>query len=691
MSITLTSLGGKDLNPAWLETRLEKGQRLGRATGIGSETASRHGRWPAFNAHTREVHRVTVVHRIDKDSAAADEQRLRGYLYDGRVGEATLVFDEEGVTKEMTAVPETMERHPSIDAGCSQPTIFRGTWLITSPIAYKQTATTTGPTALSSGSPSVAPAVAGNTATEKVTYTLDPTDVLAGSAGHYKRAQKTVVNRAPRPLVNWPVLVAEGWSHSTIVTATDSLASGDDVWVLAGGRRIPRWAHDAASRGFNTANTDIWVNLTLPAGRKWTLRAAAAGGATTLQLEELPTSMPSLPFMVVVNNGSSEETIAVTAIDEDRRELTVERGQRGTSVLALSASHELWWAPAAGHIDIIWGWSNAPAPHYIDDRHKPMILESSVACDNETWTYEDFYETPASGDTSNRYARPGSWISRALGSYDRERKTGDGDQFWRWVATSNGTPASAVGLEYQSKGAIGGRPLMDRWEMHSPIGISGYELELVCSTIKYYDSGSDDLEASVGIYHRAIDGSEELVERHDASGNLDGTGGTITITPAIPVLTIGARVEPFDPKTWEQATLIALEPDDGDGWTITDAEVTFAADERVLIAGSMTAHNIYMIGRPEEPASLTTGEGSVEITGVVLRLTEELELDAFEQEGKVTGAEVDRDIGNALDGVIPSLKEDMTSYPSAGTDTVTYDAEAITDISITVEHQDAWR
>lgn len=691
MSITLTSIGGKDLNPAWLETRLERGQRIGRATGIGSETVSRHGRWPTFSAHTREGHRIKVVHRIDRDSAAANEQRLRGYLYDGRVGEATLVFIEEGVTKEVSAVPENMEQHPQVDEGCADPTIFQGTWLITSPIAYKQTATATGPTALSGGSPSVAPAVAGNTATEKVTYTLDPTDVLDAADGHYQRAQKTVVNRAPRPLVNWPVLVAQGWDHATIVTATDSLASGNDVWVLAGGRRVPRWAHSAASRGFNTANTDLWVNVTLPAGRKWTLRAAAADDATTLQLEELPTNMPSLPFMVVVNNGSTEETIAVTAVDEVRRELTVQRGQRGTSGLVLSATHQLWWAPASGHIDIIWGWSGAPSPHYIDDRHKPMLLESSTACDNETWTIEEFYETPTAGDTSNRYARPGSWISRALGAYDRERKTGDGDQFWRWVATSSGTPAANVGLEYQSKGAIGGRPLMDRWEFHSPIAISSYEIQLTCSTIKYYDSGSDDLKASVGIYHRAIDGAEELIERHDASGNLDGTGGTITITPSIPVLSYGARMEPFDPKTWEQATLIALEPNDGDGWTITSDEKTFAAAERVLIAGTMSAHNIYMVGRPEEPASLTTGEGSVEISGVVLRLTEELVLDAFEQEAKVTGVEVDRDVGNVLDDVIPALKEDMTSYPAAGTDTVTYGADAITDISISISHQDAWR
>ena len=683
-----------DLNPGsgWLTSRLER-DILGRAGGLGTDVAARTLRWPSATGVTRSAQQLRVMHRIEDGADHYDlVRRLVGDLYSGH-GACRLRFTENGIEKEVVAAPIELARRDAGDRVCNPLGVYDGTWDLLDPVALAVTPTATGPAALSGGSPSDDVAVAGTVATRAVTYTLDPTAQMDAADGQRYRAQRTVVNRAPRPLVHWPVMVAQGWDHAAEVTATRSQADGDDVEVYVAGVRVSRWAHDEASRGWNDAAADLWINMDLPPGRSWTARASALSGDLVLYVEEELIRMPALPFAVVIDGGAGDEVAWVTDYDALTRSLTVVRAGRSTSAVAVAAGDPIWWAPAAGHVDVVWGWTSAPAQTYVDDEAKPIILERTAAQTNDGWTFTAFYEGEASGDAQRRKARAASWYSRALGAYDRERKVGDGDMFWRWCAGSPAAPATSLTVQYQSEGAKGGRPLIDRWELASPIAISAYGFDWTADTIKYYDSGSGDLEGKLHAYYVAADGAVVKAGEYDDTVALGGGSGSESITldsANVGAIVVGFRIEPFDPKTWTAATLIALEPADGDGWSVDNVAVTFATAERVLIAGSMTRHDIYQIGRPDDPASLATTAGTVRVLGVVLRLTETLVLDADAQTAVVDGAEPDRGVSHLLSGRVPPLPADTGLYPVAGAATVTYDAPAITGISLSVSHRDAW-
>lgn len=697
-SLTVLATGAViDLQPASgvYTTVLEYNQLRGRVAGLAAASVPRASRGAAYGGTTRPTRTITVRHHLDEDILEAAIARLAGDVYDDH-GECLLTYLEDGVSKTTRVVPtDLVEASETSAVSCAGGGIYRGTWLLLDEISHAASPTTTGPTTMTT-TPHTEPVdVAGTVPTDAVVYQLAPTAQKAAADGQRFRQRRTIVNRAPRPMAHWPVLVAT-LDHAAEVTAGRSLASGDDVTALVAGRRAPRWTPNASGgRSWDEAATDVWCNLTLPAGRSWTLRGAVSLGATTAALREAFVRMPAAPFHALADDGSGGlEVWLVTAVDEATRKWTIVRGRRGTDDMNVPDGATVWWAPEAGHVDLLWGWTDAPSPTYIDDREKPIFLEAGSGSDNDGFTFEHFYACENAADTQSRHPRAAGWITRALGKYDRERKTGDGDQFWRWVPSNNGTPGTALGLEYQSAGAVGGRPLMDRWDWYSPVGISEYEFDWVADTIKYEDGGAGDLEAALNAYHVDGDGTEVLAGRFDDSLALGGGSGTETITPAIPALAISFRIEPFDPKTWEAATLIAFEPADGDGWSVARVEVTFDPDQTVLVAGDAAERqDIYQIGRSDAPAILGTTRGSVEILGVVLGLADTLTLGADAQSALVTiDGEAEVGAAHLLRGALPGLPADTGSgpYPVAGSASVTFVEDGLEDLDLTVTHRDAW-
>jgi hypothetical protein len=128
---------------------------------------------------------------------------------------------------------------------------------------------------------------------------------------------------------------AAGHTDPNTITRSRILENGDDIVVWINGVRVERWLH-----GMNTANTKLWVNLSGPARKKMTARAAvdvkgiesndpADGG--TWRVEEDISDMPESGQFVV-----DDELITYTGRDlAGKGFTTIERGA--------------WGSTAAGH------------------------------------------------------------------------------------------------------------------------------------------------------------------------------------------------------------------------------------------------------------------------------------------------------------------------------------------------------
>src|SRR3990167_8477296 len=188
--------------------------------------------------------------------------------------------------------------------------------------------------------------------------------------------------------------------------------------------------------------------------------------------------MPAVPFYAAFVSGTTVEAVRVTAVSEDSRTLTIVRAQRGTAATTWVVGSVLWWTPVL--LDLVYGGTSLAAPDYLDNDYKPIFLDDATArCDNSHWHMEHFQATSSAADTQDRKPRSGSWRTRNLAPMDREAKLGEGDMYLRYIPrtatlSTDATPASKMALAYRSAGPTAGHPVMDRWELVSPIGISSF-------------------------------------------------------------------------------------------------------------------------------------------------------------------------------------------------------------------------
>lgn len=488
-----------------------------------------------------------------------------------------------------------------------------------------------------------------------------------------------MINRAARAWVNRPVCVT--FNHAAEVSAgpARSLASGNDVHLLQHGRDIPR-----ESGNWNAAGTKVWGRISLPAARWWEVQDYSAGtGEICLCPQAGP--LPAVgSWIAAYDSGSGEcEVMRVTARDTKRGCISVDRGLRDTTARANAADNRLWSVSPAGFLDLLWGQTSATAPACPFGDRAPIF--DLAASDNGVWDYgNQYYEGLASGVIDARHDRGGALIPRALGQYDRERYRGDGDQYWRYIAKDNGTPAIAFGLEYQPAGPAAGRDIYDRWDLISPVGICQYDYSWAVAGLRYGLTGSPIKVGRLSVHH--VDGSGNDVVAKELDLDVTAGSGAVSEGPDAPVHTLSWRIEPFDRTLFSAGTGAAIEPASGAGFAIYNLIATFCPDETPIICGEGTLESVYRFGTPTDPAVLATGAGQVELCGIVIPVGAALCLDALT--GEVTDGELG--LAHLTRGRVPLLPPDLAAYPAAGTTDVTFTEIDSIGLEMTVTHRDVF-
>ena len=630
--IAATSRGGTLLNPAGGEYTSEiVGDQLALyLAGRSVAAAQRAGRGAAYGGATWEAFEFNVHHAITSAGAYYDATYIANLLklqrehYRPDLDASTLVVTYNSIAMRITVGPPRLE--PLADAARG---VVVGIWTVLDMVRVADSAGSTAAAAKTSSPATVSVANAGSAPITQATVTVKPTVAKTAANGQRHVRYITPIWRVPRSEVRpcdlTNAVAGDGWDHATEVTATRSQADGDDVELYANGRRVPRWTWASGTGSWNQTATRLWANLAFPAARYWTLTAAAGTGATTLNVLEDLDAMPATPFNVAFDD-TGYDVARVTAYSRAAGTLTVVRDVRGTTATASHAANvKAYYCPVL--LDLAYGGTSLATPTQ-DDGYKPMVLEGTPPTplsDNGYWHYQSFQETTAAADTQARKPRGGTWRTESRGDHARERKTGQGDQYWRWIPrtatlSTDAPVASAMCLAYRSAGAIAGHPLADRWALRSAVGITQVVHTRVTTTIAY------GTEARLSVEGIDADGNVEVLETSAATGSTSPT-----LTPTSSIYAVVFRIEPFDPKTDASANVVAGEPTDADGWTEDDVKLTFSTSEEPLFVWGTSpgaTANLYQFGRPGAGATLADSDGNtITLDGILCRINDTLILD----------------------------------------------------------------
>ena len=646
-------------------------------------TAERAGRWPTFRGTTLQGKSVIVQHQI-KGGANHDENlRQLKALYNPKHGECEITFDMGGHT--MTARVKLLRLLPHPSGALRH--AAQGEWLILSSTYYSADGDS-GTSSVAAVAKSASPATlqvtnAGTVDSRKLSITLKPTAQKTAANGQRFMRHVLFINRSTFALSRHPVeLTGGGLDHAAAVLAGDSRADGNDVEAMINGVREPVWDGSGTS-AFDSATTKLWCAIDAPAGREFEHSGSAlGGGGTSFDTDSSLDDMPALPFFAAfydVTNGHEQVLVtAYEARDGGGGTLTIVRAQRSTAGAAHDAGTSLWWTPVLP--DIVYGWTSAPAPMFRNDDVKPIPAEHQDS-GNSAWTFAVYAELQDTDRVDALKPRPGSWyIDRNADWIDRE------DMFTDWVPPAVGTSIAALEIEYQTKGAKPGRPLVDRWAFRTPTSIT--RLRFSEDTSGLTSPGPSNFGQLI-LYVTTIDGTEyELGAYSDSSTSPDET-----LDPG--VIRVAFAVAPWDPtllrdNTIGSDTLIAQEPADGDDFTIAANLIAdFGGDDALLVA-MQDEEDAYQFGRPDAPATIANDfdgtDETMEIRGLVVPLNTTVTIDVDARTLDI-GSNVL--MAHVLGGVWPELPADAADVPHDSD--LTYTETGIGTVEIGVpEYRGAW-
>lgn len=636
-----------------------------RSADVDVQTIDRSDRSPVFTGRTRKSRTVIVDHEII-DSANYETARMQlRALYSPRNGAQLLVFVENGVQKQAYVKLVRLLPHES---GVKR-YFAQGEWLLLS-TSYPAASASTEAAASKSASPAtVSVANAGTEPSHVVQYTFKPTAAKSAGNGQRYMLQVTVANRTPRDLPQHSIEVtAGGWDHAAEVTATRSQADGDDVEVYRQGLRMMRWFGPSTAAA-NQATTKVWIADDLPAAQGWLHSGAASFGAGDLTFRTTTpvTGLPPMPFPALWSDGT--EVVMVTAVSrltETEADLTISRGARSTSATTHAAGTTLY---AAIGYDILYGGTSIAAPDYIDDAYKPIPAESA-ASGNAAWTFAQYQETLASGDTQSRKPRPNSWQTARRPNPDW---TGRDDMYRNWLPYTGGittdvNPCTIMAISYRQAGAKALHPLVDRWELVFGIPVSELTFTEVTSTLTH---PGPPYEGRMSVYGYGHDGSEEVLASYDGNASTSHT-----LNPSPNIIAAAFAIRPYDEKSAEDnpgfgTNISAAEPADGDGFTIAAGLVaTFSTSESLLVKVS-ARQNAYQLGRPDAPATWanTLGE-TLSFYGLPMLLNATLTIDVDLHTAVIDSD--NRGVAHVLRGTWPTVPVGTTNmtYTETGVGTV---------------------
>lgn len=610
-----------DLQPTEFDTFSGLNELAGRVDGTGLVAASRARRYPKGVGKSYGDREITLVHHCATPIHPA--RQLLEAVYSPWIGPGLLLFEEDGVAKTAEAMPLTLARHGENPADCGGDNgIYEGRWALLSNVFYSEESTAATPDTVP-GTMSVTNA--GRITSRRATLTLTPTNTKSGGMTHRKRI--TIAHTGAREMVDWPMcLTPDGWDHAAIVTASASLATGDDVGVYVDGVRYPRWAQDGGSNGWNDTETRVWTLLTMPPARRWRAAVAIGAGDTTLKLLDPADDLPAFPFYAIIDHTApGTEVVLATGYDSDARELTIVRARRDTTALSSSSGASgtnfvnVWWA--TGIIDLAWGDKTATAPDYIDERLRPLILDSVTSPDNDVWEFDELLEMEGT-DATQIIPHAASWLWGDLADRSRERKTGEGDQYLRMVPKTTGSPATAIGLQYRTLGAAAGLPLVDRVLWRTPRQLTGGSLDWDASSI---DGDATGREGVMEIGYIDVDGNVCVEAEYDV--NTTGGTGTHTFTFTSGAVGIHCRYKPYDPQApGASENSLAMQPTSGAGFMISGVSVDFGDPPFIVVPDD--DHECYQIGKPDDPATIANEEAeTLRLYGPIVNVDDSLTID----------------------------------------------------------------
>lgn len=650
------------------------GEIAGRVDGTGLIATSRGKRYPQGVGKSYSDREIPMVHRC-KGAIHAARQVLEA-VYSPWLGPGTLLFEEDGVEKTAEVMPLGLSRHSENPASAGGDNgLYEGRWALLSGIYYSADSHAATPATVPG---TLAVTNAGQVTSRRATITLEATDQKSG--GLTRRKRITIAHTGPREMVDWPMcLTPDGWDHAAEVALSASLSTGHDVEVYVGGVRYPRWAQDGGTNGWNDVRTRVWTLLTMPPARKW--RAAAPIGApdTSLKLLEPADDLPAFPFYACIDHTApGTEVVLVTGYDADARELQVVRARRDTTALSSPSGAggtnfvNVWWA--VGIIDLAWGNKTAGPPDYIDDRLRPLILDSVTAPDNDSWEFDELLELDGS-DATRPIPHAASWLWGDLADRSRERKTGEGDQYMRMVPKTTGSPATAIGLQYRTMGAAAGLPLVDRVTWRTPRELTGASLDWDASSI---DGDAVSREGVMEVGYIDADGNVCVDAEYDV--NTTGGTGAHTFSFSGGALGLFCRYKPYDPQApGASENSLAMQPTSGAGFMISGVSVDFGDPPFIVVPAD--DYDCYQFGRPDDPATIANEEAeTLRLYGPIVNVDEGLTLDI--ETHALTLDEDDQGRAHLTRGEWPGIP--------AGTTDLTYTETSGASVTMGAEVYDAW-
>jgi len=599
-----------------LEAKLRQGSVRGRTRTTQTNVVARSGRSPAWGGRSWSADQLLVDYWIDPSNVSTHETYLSQleavFPQDDEddLGQVWFEITEDGVEKRCLASIERLQPSDSSDHD-QRLGHFVGVFSMLGSRWYSATAASVS--AASGTSPLARSVTGGDQKSEEISLTVKPTAAKSAANGQRYLAHVNLKWENQWSANQLPVdITGGGWAHATEVTATRSLSTGNDVEVRWKGLRTSRW-----SDNWNAAGTKVWCVLDFPAARYWTLKAATTNSDTTWYFTEDLVNMPTLPHYAWVDN----EVVLVTAIDTVARTWTVDRAERSTSGAIHAAAGKVYWLPAAQMVDLVWGYTGAAAPDYLDATIKPMINLSSST--NGSFVLADFQEVRDSGSTQARYPRAMS--AYTLDVVDR----GEDFLYQNYVpytgtinaSPSDATPATKMCIAYRSAGAKTGHPLQTAWGIRCDVGISQVDYTYWMNILYHLTAPAREARLLV----TAIDGDGNRSVLRTIAITSGSGPQTASLSDAI---SPPAREVRWEIEAWR--TPSPNEPSDGDGFEIDGVTFTLSTSQDVgVLFGSR--QDAYEFGRPTAPMTIANGDGKTLKLNMVVKLNDTITINVGER------------------------------------------------------------
>ena len=461
------------------------------------------GSWARIIRSDAEPRQLTVTVLLRSGTWSQRQDELSEWFALGSTG--LLRIDEDGVLKEIAAV--VVQAQPFNGSAA----IFTAQLLAPDP-RWSGVAPISSASLLTASGQGWTVTNPGNCPVDDAVITLRP--VANKATGYLYMAESVIAWRAERPSGMYAVDITEGWAHDAEVAAGRSQADGDDIRVLVNGVEVPRWLGEHADNDANSTATKVWINLSFSPRR------------TAVLLNAVSLELPIEGGELVVEKGGTigwprqgailvdAEVMLYTGRTESNADglaafTGITRAARNSSEATHSAATTCYWIEH--RVQLVWGHSSTAAPSARADL-KPLLDLTSSTITNLRHEWLNFADETNPG-------RSMQWGRRLRSSDDQASK----------MLAPSGSPATNMTFEYQSAGAVSGKPAYNTWYRDFPTGTGGSGSVVASITRALADT--------LGMWAYGVDGGGREIVLEKYSGALSSGSDNIT-EPTNPVYRI---------------------------------------------------------------------------------------------------------------------------------------------------------